>query len=118
MHHGEGTRFQCTTATIPNDAKYKERARRFATPHGGIRSGQLRSAAQKSVRSLMNGSRGPLRKATSLDCGRSIDPTWFVTLRGESFEQVRMRNTDFRRLVPEPRRHWLRHGRIWSRTAI
>jgi hypothetical protein len=70
MHHGEGLRvFNRMGLSVPNDAKYRERARRFA----GLYMGEDPEAAnydpaRRLIRSLINGSRGPmLRKATSLD---------------------------------------------------
>jgi hypothetical protein len=77
MHHGEGLRvFNRMGLSVPTDAKYRDRARRFA----GFYMGEDTEAAnydpaRKLIRSLINGSRGPmLRKATSLDwVGDPID---------------------------------------------
>jgi hypothetical protein len=77
MHHGEGLRvFNRMGLSVPTDAKYRERARRFA----GFYMGEDAEAAnydpaRKLIRSLINGSRGPmLRRATSLDwVGDPID---------------------------------------------
>jgi hypothetical protein len=70
MHHGEGLRvFNRMGLSVPNDPKYVERARRFA----GFYMGEDPEAANydsqhKLIRSLINGSRGPmLRKATAID---------------------------------------------------
>ena len=87
MHHGEGLQlFNRMGLSIPNDAKYKERARRFA----GFYMAEDPDAPNydpqhKLIRSLMNGSRGPLlRQATSIDwVGDPFDPTGFVTLHAE-----------------------------------
>ena len=87
MHHGEGLQlFNRMGLSIPNDAKYKERARRFA----GFYMAEDPEAPNydpqhKLIRSLMNGSRGPLlRQATSIDwVGDPFDPTGFVTLHAE-----------------------------------
>lgn len=70
MHHGEGLRvFNRMGLSVPDDAKYRERAKRFA----GFYMGEDAEAPNydpqhKLIRSLINGSRGPmLRKATSID---------------------------------------------------
>jgi hypothetical protein len=70
MHHGEALRvFNRMGLSVPDDPKYRERARRFA----GFYMGEDAEAANydpqhKLIRSLINGSRGPmLRKATALD---------------------------------------------------
>ena len=70
MHHGEGLRvFNLMGLSVPDNAKYRERARRFA----GFYMGEDAEAAnydpqRKLIRSLINGSRGPLlRQATALD---------------------------------------------------
>jgi hypothetical protein len=72
--------------SVPTDAKYRERARRFA----GFYMGEDKDAPNydprhKLIRSMMNGSRGPmLRKATPLDwAGDPIDLTGFTALHGE-----------------------------------
>ena len=92
MHHGEGLQlFNRMGLSIPADAKYQERARRFA----GLYMGEDPEApnydpARKIIRSMQNGSRGPmLRKATSLDwVGDPFDVKGFDALHGEStFEQ-------------------------------
>ena len=92
MHHGEGLQlFNRMGLSIPADAKYQERARRFA----GLYMAEDPEApnydpARKIIRSMQNGSRGPmLRKATALDwVGDPFDVKGFDALHGEStFEQ-------------------------------
>ena len=92
MHHGEGLQlFNRMGLSIPGDAKYQERARRFA----GFYMGEDPEApnydpVHKIIRSMENGSRGPmLRKATALDwVGDPFDVKGFDALHGEStFEQ-------------------------------
>ena len=92
MHHGEGTQlFNRMGLSTPTDAKYQERARRFA----GLYMGEDPEApnydpARKIIRSMQNGSRGPmLRKATALDwVGDPFDVKGFDAEHGEStFEQ-------------------------------
>ncbi len=92
MHHGEGLQlFNRMGLSIPDDAKYQERARRFA----GLYMGEDPEApnydpVHKIIRSMENGSRGPmLRKATALDwVGDPFDVKGFDALHGEStFEQ-------------------------------
>jgi hypothetical protein len=88
MHHGEGLQlFNRMGLSIPTDAKYQERARRFA----GLYMAEDPEApnydpARKIIRSMENGSRGPmLRKATALDwVGDPFDVTGFDALHGES----------------------------------
>src|SRR5437870_3718482 len=70
MHHGEGLRvFNRMGLSVPDDPKYRERVQRFA----GFYMGEDADAPNydpehKLIRSLINGSRGPmLRKATPLD---------------------------------------------------
>jgi hypothetical protein len=92
MHHGEGLQlFNRMGLSIPADATYQTRARRFA----GFYMGEDAEApnydpAHKIIRSMVNGSRGPmLRKATPIDwVGDPFDVTGFDALHGEStFEQ-------------------------------
>ena len=73
MHHGEGLQlFNRMGLSIPTDPKYQARARRFA----GFYMGEDPEApnydpAHKIIRSMENGSRGPmLRKATASRLGR------------------------------------------------
>jgi len=92
MHHGEGLQlFNRMGLSIPTDAKYQERARRFA----GFYMGEDPEApnydpAHKLIRSMQNGSRGPmLRKATALDwVGDPFDVKEFRAEHGEdTFEK-------------------------------
>jgi hypothetical protein len=92
MHHGEGLQlFNRMGLSIPADAKYQERARRFA----GFYMAEDPDApnydpVHKIIRSMQNGSRGPmLRKATPLDwVGDPFDVKGFAALHGEStFQQ-------------------------------
>jgi hypothetical protein len=92
MHHGEGLQlFNRMGLSIPADAKYQERARRFA----GFYMAEDPEAPNydpihKIIRSMENGSRGPmLRKATPIDwVGDPFDVTGFDALHGETtFEQ-------------------------------
>jgi hypothetical protein len=92
MHHGEGLQlFNRMGLSIPADAKYQDRARRFA----GFYMAEDPEApnydpVRKIIRSMQNGSRGPmLRKATALDwVGDPFDVKGFDALHGEStFEQ-------------------------------
>ena len=88
MHHGEGLQlFNRMGLSVPTDAKYQERARRFA----GFYMGEDPEApnydpVHKIIRGMQNGSRGPmLRKATALDwVGDPFDVTGFNAAHGES----------------------------------
>jgi len=88
MHHGEGLQlFIRMGLSIGADPLNATRARRFA----GMYMGEEPEApnydpALKLIRSLQNGSRGPmLRPATALDwVGDSFDVGKFVALHGES----------------------------------
>ena len=92
MHHGEGLQlFNRMGLSVPEDATYQERARRFA----GLYMAENPAApnydpTHKIIRSMQNGSRGPmLRKATPLDwVGDPFDVRQFDAEHGESsFEQ-------------------------------
>ncbi len=92
MHHGEGLQlFNRMGLSMPADATYQQRARRFA----GFYMNEDPDApnydpARKMIRSMQNGSRGPmLRQATALDwVGDPFDVKGFDALHGEStFEQ-------------------------------
>jgi hypothetical protein len=92
MHHGEGLQlFNRMGLSIPMDATYQQRARRFA----GFYMAEDPEAPNydpslKIIRSMQNGSRGPmLRKATALDwVGDPFDVKEFDAEHGESsFEQ-------------------------------
>jgi hypothetical protein len=88
MHHGEGLQLFNRLALSGADApRYVERARRFA----GFYMGEDPEAPnydpeKKLIRSMINGSRGPLlRQATPVDwVGDPFDATGFVALHGES----------------------------------
>jgi hypothetical protein len=93
MHHGEGLRvFNRLLLSAPADARYVARARRFA----GFYMGDDPEAAnydskRKLIRSLINGSRGPLlRQADARDwVGDPIDITKFRAGHGErSFDEM------------------------------
>jgi hypothetical protein len=90
MHLGEGLQlFNRMGLSLPMDAKYQERARRFASFYMDDAFGNY-DARRKIIRSMLNGSKGPmLRKATALDwAGDPFDATGFVALHGErTFEQ-------------------------------
>jgi hypothetical protein len=77
MHHGEALRvFNRMGLSVPTDPKYLERARRYAAMYmGEDPEAPNYDSRLKLIRSLINGSRGPmLRKATSLDwVGDPID---------------------------------------------
>jgi len=92
MHHGEGLQlFNRMGLSIPMDATYQRRARRFA----GFYMAEDPEApnydpVHKIIRSMENGSRGPmLRKATAIDwVGDPFDVKGFDALHGEStFDQ-------------------------------
>ena len=92
MHHGEGLQlFNRMGLSIPADATYQARARRFAGFYmGADPDAPNYDPTHKIIRSMQNGSRGPmLRKATALDwVGDPFDVTGFDALHGESsFEQ-------------------------------
>lgn len=88
MHHGEGLQlFNRMGLSLGVEPRLAERARRFA----GFYMGEDPEAPNydpklKLIRSLQNGSRGPmLRPATALDwVGDSFDVGKFVALHGES----------------------------------
>jgi hypothetical protein len=92
MHLGEGLQlFNRMGLSVPMDAKYQERARRFAGFYmDEDPEAQNYDPKHKIIRSMMNGSKGPLlRKATSIDwVGDPFDVTGFAALHGErTFEQ-------------------------------
>ncbi len=100
MHHGEGLQlFNRMGLSIPMDATYQARARRFA----GFYMGEDPEApnydpAHKIIRSMQNGSRGPmLRKATALDwVGDPFDVKGFNAEHGEStFDQFLAHYTEY-----------------------
>jgi hypothetical protein len=92
MHHAEGLQlFNRMGLSMPADATYQRRARRFA----GFYMGEDPEAPnydrrRRIIRSMENGSRGPmLRKATALDwVGDPFDVARFDAEHGEStFDQ-------------------------------
>jgi hypothetical protein len=88
MHHGEGLQlFNRMALSAPDLPAYQERARRFAAMYmGEDRQAPNYDADRKLIRSMINGSKGPLlRPATALDwVGDPFDTTGFVALHGES----------------------------------
>jgi len=88
MHHGEGLQlFNRMALSMPSDALYERRARRFATFYmGEDPDAPNYDPSHKIIRSMLNGSRGPmLRKATPIDwVGDPFDVTKFTALHGES----------------------------------
>jgi len=93
MHHGEGLRvFNRMGLSVPNDPKYRERARRFAGFYMDEDAEAKNFDPQhKLIRSLINGSRGPmLRKATALDwVGDPFDISKFTLGHSErSFDEM------------------------------
>lgn len=87
QHHAEEmTLFNVQGLSDPDSPRLRDRARRFA----GLYMGEDPDAPNydpqhRVIRSLMNGSRGPmLRKATALDwAGDRFDPTGFFMEHGE-----------------------------------
>jgi hypothetical protein len=88
MHHGEGLQlFNRLALSAPAAPRYVERTRRFAGLYmGEDPDAPNYDASQKLIRSMMNGSIGPmLGKATALDwAGDPFDTAGFVALHGES----------------------------------
>jgi hypothetical protein len=88
MHHGEGLQlFNRMGLSMPADATYQDRARRFAGFYmGDDPEAPNYDPIHKIIRSMENGSRGPmLRKATALDwVGDPFDVKGFDALHGES----------------------------------
>ncbi len=87
QHTGEGlTVFNLMALSEPNDAKWRERTKRFAGFYMNEDPGAPNYDAQhRIIKSMFNGSRGPLmRKATALDwTGDSFDTSKFA---GSSLE--------------------------------
>ncbi|HEV8001240.1 MAG TPA: hypothetical protein VGP63_15240 [Planctomycetaceae bacterium] len=94
LHNGEGlTPFDLQGLADPNDAKFQARVRRFAGFYvGDDPEAPNYDATHKIIRSLFNGSRGPLlRKATAVDwAGDPIEVGGrFKPLHGEhSYSQM------------------------------
>ena len=88
MHHGEGLQlFNRMALSVPDLPAYRDRARRFAAMYmGEDRAAPNYDRDRKLIRSMINGSKGPLlRRATALDwVGDPFDATGFVALHGES----------------------------------
>jgi hypothetical protein len=88
MHHGEGLQlFNRMGLSAPGLPEYRDRARRFAAMYMGEDSAAPNyDRDRKLIRSMINGSRGPLlRQATALDwVGDPFDTSGFVALHGES----------------------------------
>jgi hypothetical protein len=88
MHHGEGLQlFNRMGLSIPFDSTYQQRARRFAGFYMGEDAEAANyDAAHKIIRSMLNGSRGPmLRRATPIDwVGDPFEVSRFTALHGES----------------------------------
>lgn len=93
QHHAEEmTLFNVQGLSAPDDPRFQRRARTFA----GLYMGEDPAAPNydprhKIIRSLMNGSRGPmLRKATAIDwAGDPFDPRPFFMEHGEeTYEQT------------------------------
>jgi hypothetical protein len=92
MHHGEGLQlFNRMGLSIPTDAKYQERARRFAGFYmDEDPEAQNYDPKHKIIKSMLNGSRGPmLRKATPTDwVGDRFDLAGFAAVHRErNFEE-------------------------------
>src|SRR5678816_3960547 len=93
MHHGEALRvFNRMGLSVPDDPKYRARAKRYAAMYMGEDAEAANYDPQrKLIRSLINGSRGPmLRKATALDwVGDSFDISKFTLGHNErSFDEM------------------------------
>ncbi len=91
MHHGEGLQlFNRMALSVPDHPAYRQRVQRFAAMYtGDDPSAPNYDPKRRLIRSMINGSRGPLlRKATALDwVGDPFDTTGFVALHGESTYQ-------------------------------
>src|SRR5712671_1812729 len=93
MHHGEALRvFNRMGLSVPTDSKYRARAKRYAAMYMGEDSEAPNYDSKlKLIRSLINGSRGPmLRKATALDwVGDPIDIQNFTAGHNErNFDEM------------------------------
>jgi len=87
QHHGEGLQlFNRMALSVPADPKYIERVRRFAGFYMGEDPDVPNYDAKHNIiRSMMNGSKGPLlRKATAIEwVGEPFDMVGFDALHGE-----------------------------------
>lgn len=96
QHHAEEmTLFNVQGLSDPDNPRFQDRARRFAGLYMGEDSGAPNYDPQhKIIRSLMNGSKGPmLRKATALDwAGDPFDPTHFFMEHGETTYEETLRH--------------------------
>lgn len=104
VHLGEGiTAFLFAGLAAPDDEKYRERLERFANLYTGADALAPNYDRQhKLIRSLFNGSRGPLlRRATALDwAGDPIDVTPFKLLHGErSYNEMLAHFQDYNDVV-------------------
>jgi len=105
LHHAEGlTVFQMQGLSHPSDAQFQKRARRFAGFYLNEDEGAPNyDARHKIIRSMFNGSRGPLlRKATALDwAGDPIEiKNRFKLGHGEeSYEQMLAHFKDYNDIV-------------------
>jgi hypothetical protein len=88
MHHGEGLRtFNVMGLSVPTLPIYRERVRRYAELYlGEDPDAPNYDPRLKLIRSLINGSKGPmLRKATALDwVGDPFDVAGFLAGHGEN----------------------------------
>lgn len=88
MHHGESTQsFNRMGLSVPNLPAFQRRARAYAAMYmGEDPEAPNYDTKLKLIRSMMNGSRGPLlRKATALDwVGDPFDVSGFDALHGEN----------------------------------
>ncbi|UIJ47188.1 hypothetical protein LZK98_09710 [Sphingomonas cannabina] len=88
QHNAEGlTTFNCMGLSSPRDARLTERTRRYADFYTGRDpSAPNYDPERRLIRSLLNGSRGPmLRRATPLDwAGDPFDPAPFHMEHGEA----------------------------------
>jgi hypothetical protein len=112
MHHGEGMQnFNRMGLSVPDLPVYRQRARRFAGFYmGEDLEAPNYDAKLKLIRSMLNGSRGPmLRKATALDwAGDPFDATGFKALHGEStYEQFLQHYAEYTDVVGD---HFLNLG--------
>jgi len=96
QHHAEEmTLFNVQGLSDPDNPRFHDRARRFAGLYMGEDPGAPNYDPQhKIIRSLMNGSKGPmLRKATALDwAGDPFDPTHFFMEHGETTYEETLRH--------------------------
>jgi hypothetical protein len=104
MHLGEGLQlFNRMGLSVPIDAKYQERARRFAGFYlNEDPEAQNYDPQHRIIKSMLNGSKGPmLRQATAIDwVGDPFDVTGFRALHGErTFEQFLAHYQEYNEVV-------------------